>query len=160
MYMIYLNDIWSVYFHDPNDYNWEEKSYKFICTISTVEDYCNMFYVFKELFYKGMFFIMREHIMPRWEDENNCNGGCFSFKVNTINLEDKFFETTSKVLGEILGKTELYSMNINGISLSPKKNHYIIRIWIKDNKYANKENYNITIPKFSTLMYKNHKDIE
>ena len=105
-----------------------------------------------------MFFIMREHIMPRWEDENNKNGGCFSYKLSRIVLEDKFFEVCSQMLGEVLGKTNEYSENINGISISPKKNYYIIRIWIKDNKYASKNNYNIITPKFSTLMYKNHSE--
>lgn len=155
---VYINDIWSLYFHDPYNHSWDNNSYKFICNISNVKDFCNIFFTFKELFYKGMFFIMREHIMPRWEDENNKNGGCFSYKLSRIVLEDKFFEVCSQMLGEVLGKTNEYSENINGISISPKKNYYIIRIWIKDNKYASKNNYNIITPKFSTLMYKNHSE--
>jgi translation initiation factor 4E len=154
----YLNDIWSIYFHDPFDHNWDDKSYKFICTISSVEEFVDVFYTFKELFYKGMFFIMREHIMPRWEDEYNKNGGCFSYKLNKFSLEEKFFETCAQILGETIGKTNEHSSNVNGISISPKKNYYIIRIWIKDNKYASKSNYNISAPKFSTLMFKTHSD--
>lgn len=154
----YLNDIWSLYFHDPYDHNWEDKSYKFICTMSSINEFCYVFSTFKELFHKGMFFIMREHIMPRWEDEHNQNGGCFSYKLSKCLLEDNFFEVCAQVLGETLGKTNKYSDNINGISISPKKNYYIIRVWIKDNKYASKNNYNIIIPKFSTLMYKNHSE--
>ena len=154
----YLNDIWSLYFHDPYDPNWDDKSYKFICTISSVNEFCNVYSAFKDLFQKGMFFIMREHIMPRWEDENNKNGGCFSYKLNKSMLDEKLFEICSQILGETLGKTDEYSSNINGVSISPKKNYYIIRIWIKDNKYASKNNYNIIVPKFSTLMYKNHSD--
>jgi translation initiation factor 4E len=155
---LYLNDIWSIYFHDPFDHNWEDKSYKFICTISNVEEFAQVFATFKDLFHKGMFFIMREHIMPRWEDEYNKNGGCFSYKLNKFTLEDKFFETCTQILGETIGKNNEYSTNVNGISISPKKNYYIIRIWIKENKYACKGNYNISIPKFSTLMYKPHSD--
>jgi translation initiation factor 4E len=154
----YLNDIWSIYFHDPFDNNWDDKSYKFICTISSVDEYVAVFYTFKDLFYKGMFFIMREHIMPRWEDENNKNGGCFSFKVSKVVLEEKLFEVCSQILGETMGKTSECSKNINGISISPKKNYYIIRIWISHNMYAVKNNYQINIPKFSTLMYKPHSD--
>jgi hypothetical protein len=156
--IIYLNDIWAAYFHDPYDTNWDIQSYKFLTTISSVNDFVTLFIVYKELFYKGKFFIMREHITPRWEDENNANGGCFSYKLNKYILEDKFFEICSQVLGEVLGKTAEHSANINGISISPKKNYYIIRIWIKDNKYACKSNYNILVPKFSTLMYKNHSE--
>lgn len=107
-----------------------------------------------------MFFIMREHILPLWEDESNKNGGCFSYKIYRQNLEDKFFEITSLLLGENLGINNEISKNINGISICPKKNYYIIRIWIKDNKYAIKENYNIEIPRFTTILYKKHQQNE
>ena len=39
----YLNDVWSLYFHDPYDMNWEANSYKFITTISSIDDYINVF---------------------------------------------------------------------------------------------------------------------
>jgi hypothetical protein len=99
---------------------------------------------------------MREHIMPRWEDENNKNGGCFSFKINKNELHEKLFEITSMILGETLGKNDIVSNSINGISISPKKNYHIIRIWIKTNNNLLKENFNLTIPSYSTLMYKSH----
>ena len=28
MSLTYLNDVWSLYFHDPYDMNWETNSYK------------------------------------------------------------------------------------------------------------------------------------
>ena len=77
----YINDVWSLYFHDPYDMNWDANSYKFITTISSVEDFVNIYKAFEDLWLRGMFFIMREHIMPRWEDENNINGGCLSLKL-------------------------------------------------------------------------------
>jgi len=154
----YLNDVWSLYFHDPYDMNWEANSYKFITTISSIEDYINVFKSFNELLTRGMFFIMREHITPRWEDENNKNGGCFSLKINKEDVLEKLFEITSSILGETLGKDDLISMNINGISISPKKNYHIIRIWIKSNQNINKDNYDFNLPPYSTLMYKSHID--
>ena len=156
--MIYLNDMWSIYFHDPFEHNWDIKSYKFICSMSSVEEFTQVYSTFNPLFGKGMFFIMREHITPRWEDEFNKQGGCFSFKLNKYNLQEKFFELCSQILGETLGKNNVYSSNVNGISISPKKSYYIMRIWIKDNKYASSINYNISVPKYSTLMYKNHSE--
>lgn len=117
----YLNDVWCLYFHDPYDMNWETNSYKFITTISSVEDFIEIYKSFNELWSRGMFFIMREHIMPRWEDDNNKNGGCFSFKINKTEVLDKFFEVSSQILGEVLGKTDIISTNINGISICPKK---------------------------------------
>jgi hypothetical protein len=96
--------------------------------------------------------------MTRWEDENNKNGGCFSFKINKNEVLDKFFEVSSQILGETLGKSDLISSNINGISICPKKNYHIIRIWIKNNSNISKDNYNLIIPNYSTLMYKSHLD--
>lgn len=156
--VVYLNDLWALYFHDPYDMNWDEKSYKFLCTMSSVEDFISTFIIFRDLWSRGMFFIMREHIMPRWEDTHNKNGGCFSYKVMKSELDDKWFKVCANVLGEKLSEDETYTQNINGISISPKKNYYIIRIWLKDNRKANKEHYLFDIPKYSTIMYKTHSD--
>jgi len=154
----YFNDVWSLYFHDPYDMNWETSNYKFITTISSIEDFIEVYKIFQDLWGRGMFFIMREHITPRWEDENNKNGGNFSFKINKSEMLDKLFEITSLMLGETLGKNDVISNNINGISISPKKNYHIIRIWIKSNQNISKDNYNFQIPSYSTLMYKSHLD--
>ena len=89
---------------------------------------------------------------------SNTSSKFLSYKLSKYMLDEKLFEVCSQILGETLGKSDEYSNNINGVSISPKKNYYIIRIWIKDNKYASKNNYNIIIPKFSTLMYKNHSE--
>ena len=156
--VVYLNDIWSLYFHDPYDMNWENSSYKFISIISSVNDFVNIYIYFKELLSKGMFFLMREHITPRWEDENNKKGGCFSYKIYKNELNENLFNMCSKILGETFGKNDMLSENINGLSISPKKNYYIIRIWIKNNDLINKDLYNFEIPSYSTLMYKTHSE--
>ena len=87
----FLNDSWSLYFHDPYDIEWDNKSYKMIGQISTVDDYINYFKSFSNLFKKGMFFIMRLDIMPQYEDELNIKGGCFSFKIYPEDLEKTVF---------------------------------------------------------------------
>lgn len=155
----YLNDIWFLFFHDNSD-NWDNSSFKLITTFSTVKDFCKIYKTLIEDNYwlKGMFFIFREDIMPRWEDENNINGGCFSYKISTQDANEKWFDLCSKVLSETLSKKECYNQNINGISITPKKNANIFRIWLKDNDLVNPEFYNINISKFSTLLYKKHKN--
>ena len=152
----FLNDSWVMFFHDPYDIEWDSKSYKMIGQMSTVEEFIYYFKSFNNLFKKGMFFIMRLDIMPQYEDELNINGGCFSFKIYPEDLELRFFNLCANVLGENICKEDDYINNINGISISPKKFYYIARIWIKDNKYAKKDLYNFDIPKYSSLMYKNH----
>jgi hypothetical protein len=79
---IFLDDRWALYFHDPDDPLWTLNSYKQIGIISTVDDFIEANKAFADLWSKGMFFLMREHIQPLWEDPYNKNGGCFSYKVN------------------------------------------------------------------------------
>jgi len=73
-------------------------------------------------------------------------------------FENKLFALCANIIGENFANSndENIIYNINGISISPKKFYYIVRIWIKDKRYAKKEYYNFDIPKYSTLMYKNH----
>ena len=54
------------------------------------------------------------------------------------------------------GKDDNYSENVNGISIVPKKNSNLLRIWLKDNNLADKDNYNFNLLKTSTLLYKEH----
>ena len=122
---IFLNDCWSLYFHDPYDINWDDKSYKMLGNISNVDDYINYFKSYKELFKKGMFFIMRADIIPRYEDNLNINGGCLSFKISLEDFENKFFELCANIIGENIGINDDVSNNINGVSISPKKLYYI-----------------------------------
>lgn len=152
----FLNDIWSVYYHDPYSTDWTMSSYKFICNISSVESYCKVMKTFNDIWKYGGFFIMREHITPRWEDDYNVNGGCYSIKVNASDFNEKWFEMCASVLGETLAKEDI--LNVNGISSTPKMNSYIVRIWLKDNNKASREFYNIPCCKFSSVMYKKHKE--
>ena len=39
-----------------------------------------------------MFFIMREGIEPFWEDPQNVNGGCWSFKISKGNIKKYWTE--------------------------------------------------------------------
>jgi hypothetical protein len=154
----FLSDIWSLYFHDPNDNDWTTNSYHFIYNINTVETFCIIFHHFKDYWNKGMFFIMREGITPRWEDESNINGGCFSIKVFPNDLEDYWFELASTLLGDTLAINEEHSFNINGISISPKNKYFIIRIWCKDDSITKREFYNISSKRSNTILYKKHSD--
>lgn len=64
---MYLNDIWAFYFHDPYEMDWSINSFKFINNISKIEDFIEIYLCFKDIIHKGMFFFMREHILPIWK---------------------------------------------------------------------------------------------
>jgi len=154
----FLNDTWNLYFHDTDNQNWEIDSYILLTTISTVEEWLIVYNSLKEVFHKGMFFLMREYIHPIWEDENNRNGGCLSFKIWKNEVGDSLLELGCKLLGETLLKDKTKWQKICGISISPKRSYCIGRIWVGDNTITEMEHYNINLPSYSKILYKSHID--
>lgn len=155
---LFLNDVWSVYYHDSFSTDWSLPSYRLLCNVSSVNNFCKAFKTLNQHWTRGNFFLVREHITPRWEDEYNIDGGCYSIKISSEEFETKWFEMCANLLNEKLAIDKVNAMNINGISSTPKKNAYIIRIWLRDNNHANRELYNIPCCKFSPVMYKKHKE--
>jgi len=132
---------WIVWYHNPSDTDWSTKSYKDIIEISSIEDYCvlkNSWDLCLPKVSEGMFFLMRKIndttcVYPQWEDKNNINGGCWSFKIPKDNCRQIWFTLMKYILGECLVNEEIDYSIINGISISPKKNFSIIKIWLKYN---------------------------
>jgi hypothetical protein len=156
----FLDDCWTLYFHDPDDTEWTKTSYKVITSISTVNDWAEVDSTFHDLWTKGMFFLMREHIQPLWEDQYNRNGGCFSFKVNKPEASSYLYQICSQMLGNTLSKSQHESANtaICGISMSPKRNYCIIRIWVGDKAYNKLHMYNIEVPGYTQVLFKSHEE--
>ena len=73
---------------------------------------------------QGMYFFMRklsnsDIIYPRWEDKHNKHGGYWSFKVEEDSSEFAWNKLCKLLIGETISNSA--PMNINGISISPKK---------------------------------------
>lgn len=156
---IFLNDRWCLYFHDPQDEKWDVTSYKEVYSMSTVQEFVNMSSAFRNLWSRGMFFLMREHIGPMWEDEHNKNGGCLSYKIMKPDVPDAWFQLASKVLGEtVLAQNQRneHFDKVCGISISPKKNYCILRIWIATPDVQDVANYTLQVPQYTTILYKPH----
>ena len=116
--------------------------------------------LFHDMWTKGMFFLMREHIQPLWEDPYNRNGGCFSFKVNKPEASAYLFKICSQMLGNSLAKSQDPCAHnaICGISMSPKRNYCIIRIWIGSKVYNKVSMYNLEVPSYTQVLFKNHEE--
>lgn len=126
-----LSDKWVLYAHLPHDTDWSMKSYKIIKTVNTVDEIIALFNVIPDKLVKNcMLFIMREGITPRWEDEKNKNGGCFSFKVPNKSVLTVWKNISYALVGESLGKKIDYSKSMNGITISPKRAFCIIKVWL------------------------------
>jgi hypothetical protein len=154
----FLNDIWSLYFHDPSDMDWNYKSYKRLCDISTVEAYWQTHHLIKDKLHNGMFFLMREHIFPCWDDEYNKNGGCLSIKVLKQDVKTFWEYFTIRMLGECLCKDSSNWDLLNGISTSPKKHFCIVKIWLKTNDLTTKDVFNFPETYDGEILYKPNID--
>ena len=71
-------------------------------------------------------------IYPQWEDVNNKDGGYWSFKIDKATAQDVWFKLCSFTIGECICSSAMESLQVNGISISPKKNFCIIKIWNND----------------------------
>lgn len=126
-----LNNNWTLWLHLPYDTDWSINSYKKVSTFHTLEDCITLIEgVNKEIVEKCMLFIMKNNIKPIWEDPDNSKGGCISYKITTDYVYDVWKKLNYYLIGETLINDKSILDNINGISISPKKNFCIIKFWI------------------------------
>tara|TARA_Y100000389_G_C17445836_1_gene511536 strand:+ start:1699 stop:2229 length:531 start_codon:yes stop_codon:yes gene_type:complete len=131
-----LYDKWTLWAHLPHDTDWTVNSYKNIFTFNSVEEIIALCETLPEKMVKNcMLFLMRDGIKPIWEDEKNREGGCFSYKVNNKIVQDTWKKLSYNLVGESLTQDKNLLSCINGITISPKKNFCIIKIWISNCKY-------------------------
>jgi len=128
-----LVDNWCLWAHLPHDTDWSIKSYKKIYTLTTVEETIAITETLPDILIKNcMMFLMRDGIKPTWEDPQNRNGGCFSYKVSNKNVYEVWKELTYVVVGNTVSKQNSFVSSVTGITISPKKNFCIIKIWMSN----------------------------
>ena len=131
-----LYDKWTLWAHLPHDTDWSLKSYKKIIEMSNVEQAVTLTETLPDKLIKNcMLFIMRSGIQPTWEDESNANGGCFSYKITNKFVKEVWTRLSYCLMGETLTKNKDIHNIINGITISPKKNFCIIKIWTNTCEY-------------------------
>ena len=125
-----LNNKYTLYAHLPNDSNWDISSYKVITNINILEEMISLNEnIPEDLIQKCMFFLMKDNIKPMWEDENNKKGGSISYKINNDIVYNIWKNLTYYLISDNIMEN---SDNITGISISPKKNFCIIKLWLRD----------------------------
>ena len=131
-----LNSNWNLYYHLINNNEWDINSYQKLCCFTSLNEVIeNYKYIDDEICKKSMLFLMREYINPIWEDDNNINGACYSFKISNKIICNIWKNISYNLVSEnLLNNNETI---INGISISPKKYFCILKIWIKDKSYDN-----------------------
>lgn len=158
----FLNDTWTLSWHDPNGTDWTPESYKTLATLSTVQDFWRVANTLStDAWASASFFLMREHIAPLWEDSHNEHGGCWSMKVMRHHVADVWLNLTVATLGETLvlpaHRAGMWSV-VNGVSITPKRNFVIIRVWLADYERRDRAMYALGAPEYTDVLFKRHVD--
>ena len=133
-----LCDKWVLWAHLPHDTDWSLKSYIQLMQVESMEEMISLYNSIPPAMVKNcMLFLMRQNIKPMWEDPNNKQGGCFSFKVTNKNVPEVWKSVSYLLTGETLSQEKNFQDNITGITISPKKSFCILKIWMKNLEFQN-----------------------
>ena len=133
-----LSHQWTLWAHLPHDTNWAASSYKKIYDFETAEEAIAIFETLPpKLVMNCMLFLMRKGIVPMWEDTKNRNGGCFSYKVANKEVNQAWKQLSYVTVGETISTNLTVLPHVNGITISPKKNFCIIKIWMANCNFQN-----------------------
>jgi hypothetical protein len=139
--------------------DWSLQSYIRIASLNSPKSFGKVMNILKEKIHSGMFFLMREHVFPCWDDDNNRKGGCLSIKVLKQDMKEFWEMLCIRLLGETLLIPEYQTThwdNINGISTSPKKHFCIIKIWLRSDNLNSKIFYNIPSNFYGDILYRSN----
>ena len=154
-----LKHTWMCWAHMPHDINWSIESYIKLVEIKSVEDTLTLNKTIPDKMIKNcMLFLMKIGINPTWEDKNNCNGGCFSFKILNKYVPQVWKDLICCVVGESISTNKDFIKDVTGITISPKKSFCIVKIWMRSLKFQNPRTiYNIDNLTIQGCLFKKHK---
>ena len=153
-----LKNKWVLWFHKINDNQWNLESYQRVCEVDTYNDLVFLISTLKNIT-AGMFFLMKDGINPVFEDINNKDGGYWSLRVNKKDSVDYWNKLIYYICFENITISDEYETKINGLTISPKINNCIFKIWTSDYKFM-KTDYirkDIDILNFDEIFYQEHK---
>ena len=122
---------WVLWFHKVNDSNWSLNSYSKVFNIKTYHD---ILFILKDIenISSGMFFLMKDGISPIFEDEHNINGGYWSIRISKKDAFDFWEKILYYMCVDNLTTNGEHDDKINGVTISPKINNCIFKIWTCD----------------------------
>lgn len=136
-----LKDSWKLYYHDVENDNWDISSYKLVTQISSLKDFFKLINTIPNIT-AGMFFLMKNDIKPVYEDPANKNGISMSIKSSKINSNKLWKEIIAIIIGGTFTKNPDNYNLINGISISPKINNCIFKVWLSSKNISNISHFN------------------
>ncbi len=119
---------WILWYHDPNNSDYSLESYIRIMEINTAEDFWAIVEgISHEAWNSGMFFFMKDGYRPLWDAPENDKGGAWSKKVDASETHNVYVDCMVHCLANSFLKS--HNDTVAGVSLSPKGNFHIIKIW-------------------------------
>ena len=155
-----LHTAWVLWSHLPDDRDFSDASYTHLALFRTVEDVvCLMSQLPAKLVENCMFFVMRQGIKPQWEDTLNREGGYFSYKVNNGSVLSNWKDLVYATLGETLCADKDVMAHVTGITISPKRNFCILKIWMQTCHYQNPRviTARMSLVQSQTSLFQKHK---
>lgn len=130
-----LNSMWKMWIHENGGSDWSINSYKDGPEIKTVEELAETLHDLESFdFCTYQIFVMRNGIIPVWEDVNNQKGSIVSMCVESKGVMTAFCASMFKAT-LILISNECFAQNnivVNGVCLCLKHNGPLIKVWLKN----------------------------
>jgi hypothetical protein len=152
-----LSQRWTLWYHDPNNNDYSLASYIKVLTFDTPTEFWSVVEAISpEAWNSGMFFLMRDGIRPLWDAPENDKGGAWSKKVDANETHQVFVDCMIHCLAETMLKTN--NDTIAGVTLSPKGQFHIIKIWNTTTTVSDRKLFSSTLKmKVSDdIVYKAH----
>lgn len=155
-----------LWYHSVVESSWAKESYQNLCiglpgnVIRSGKDLWRVYRSFGDNITAGMFFLMREGILPLWEDPANAKGGFWSYRVGKRSANEVWSQLSAAFVGNTLMKDPKLMDNITGISVSPKISNCVIKIWNRSAKQSDAKLLDTSFNKLldpSSAIYRKNK---
>lgn len=132
-----FNSEWNLWYHHELN-NWRIDGYRKIIHLKNIKDFWDLHNNIDCIggITNQHFFLMRDNVLPIWEDAANRNGGSWSIKLNDLsNVFNIWLKLAMLMIGENIVKDERHRVSklVVGLSLNLRnQNTCIIKIWNRD----------------------------
>ena len=129
------NNRYILWYHAIDNDNWSLDSYIKILELNSMNDAMYMLTRINNINF-GMFFYMKNEYIPIWEDKSYNELAFWTFKIAKNDANKFWVELIYLISFSNIMKNKDHDKNIIGISVSPKINNSIFKIWV-NNKELN-----------------------
>ena len=136
---------WILWYHDPEVRDYSLESYIKVADFTSVQQFWSVIDTIpKEAWECGMFFFMKNDCPPQWDAPQMERGGTWSKKIDAAQAHTSFVDLMVHCISDEL--LVQYKDTLAGISISPKGQFHIIKIWNTNKKFCDKQflNQNLT----------------